>query len=158
MVFSALLIIFLCLKWWGQVPILRSIQYVTFKYGDFQKTSRISLREPSISINSIMKTQSLVYKIHSPSGRYPADITGRSDPGIFYRLIIRSGTSLWPSSLSVHWSVRWSVGRSVASVCHNYQKCIKVHFQRSYRSTTLVSFPLVGPLVCWSVRQFVIIS
>ena len=28
---SALVIIFLFLKWWGQVPILRSIQYVTFK-------------------------------------------------------------------------------------------------------------------------------
>ena len=53
MVFSALVIIFLFLKSWGQVPILRSIQYVTFKYGDFQKASRISLREPSISINSI---------------------------------------------------------------------------------------------------------
>ena len=53
MVFSALVIIFLFLKWWGQVPILRSIQYVTLKYGDFQKASRISLREPSISINSI---------------------------------------------------------------------------------------------------------
>ena len=48
MVYSALF-----LKWRGQVPILRSIQYVTFKYGDFQKASRISLREPSLSINSI---------------------------------------------------------------------------------------------------------
>ena len=53
MVFSALVIIFLFLKSWGQVPILRSIQYVTFKYGDFQKASRISLREPSRSIMSI---------------------------------------------------------------------------------------------------------
>ena len=41
----------------GQVPILRSIQYVTFKYGDFQKASRISLREPSISIISIKSTK-----------------------------------------------------------------------------------------------------
>ena len=56
MVFSALVIIFLFLKWWGQVPILRSLQYVTFKYGDFQKASRISLREPSKSINSIVIT------------------------------------------------------------------------------------------------------
>ena len=54
MVFSALVIIFLFLKRWGQVPILRYIQYVTFKYGDFQKASRISLREPFISINSII--------------------------------------------------------------------------------------------------------
>ena len=53
MVFSALVIIFLFLKSWGQVPILRSIQYVTFKYGDLQKASRISLREPSI--NSIIE-------------------------------------------------------------------------------------------------------
>ena len=43
MVFSTLVIIFLFLKSWGLVPILRSIQYVTFKYGDF--------REPSICIN-----------------------------------------------------------------------------------------------------------
>ena len=35
MVFSALVIIFLFLKRWGQVPNLRSLQYVTFKYGDF---------------------------------------------------------------------------------------------------------------------------
>ena len=54
MLFSALVIIFLFLKWWGQVPILRSIQNVTFKYGDFQKASRISPCEPSISINSII--------------------------------------------------------------------------------------------------------
>ena len=54
--FSALVIIFLFLKSWGQVPILRSIRYVTFKYGFFQKASRISLREPSISINSIAKS------------------------------------------------------------------------------------------------------
>ena len=39
------------------MPILRSIQYVTFKYGDFQKASRLSLREPSISINSIIVGQ-----------------------------------------------------------------------------------------------------
>ena len=38
----------------GQVPILRSIQYVTFKYGDFQKASRIYLRERSIFINSAL--------------------------------------------------------------------------------------------------------
>ena len=30
----------------GQVPILSSIQYVTFNYGDFQKASRISLVSP----------------------------------------------------------------------------------------------------------------
>ena len=53
MVFSALVIIFLFLKSWGPVPILRSIQHVTFKYGNFQKASRISLREPSLFINSI---------------------------------------------------------------------------------------------------------
>ena len=53
MVFSVLLIIFLFLKSWGQLPILRSIQYVTFKYGDFKKASRITLHGPSISINSI---------------------------------------------------------------------------------------------------------
>ena len=40
----------------SQVPILRSIQYVTFKYGDFQKASRISLRELSTSIKSIIRT------------------------------------------------------------------------------------------------------
>ena len=33
--------------------ILKSIQYVTFKFGDFQKASRTSLWEPSISVNSI---------------------------------------------------------------------------------------------------------
>ena len=49
MVFSALVIIFLILEWRGQLPILRSIQYVTFKYAGFQKASRIL----SISINSI---------------------------------------------------------------------------------------------------------
>ena len=59
MVLSALVIIFF-LKSWGQVPILRSIQYVTFKYGDFQKASRISLREPSISINSIQLTKNCI--------------------------------------------------------------------------------------------------
>ena len=32
---------------------MRSMQYVTLKYGNFQKASRISLRDPSISINSI---------------------------------------------------------------------------------------------------------
>ena len=37
----------------GSSAYLRFIQYVTFKYGDFQKASRISLREPFISINSI---------------------------------------------------------------------------------------------------------
>ena len=31
------------------MPILRSLQYVTVKYSDFQKTSRISLRELSVS-------------------------------------------------------------------------------------------------------------
>ena len=61
MVFSAFVIIFLFLKWWGQVPILRSMQYVAFKYGDFQKAI-ISLREPSISINSIHWT--ICLKIH----------------------------------------------------------------------------------------------
>ena len=35
------------------MPILRSIQYITYKYGDFQKASGISLVETSISINSI---------------------------------------------------------------------------------------------------------
>ena len=45
--------LFLFLKWWGKVPILRSIQYITYKYGDFQKASGISLVETSISINSI---------------------------------------------------------------------------------------------------------
>ena len=48
MVFSALLIIFL----WGQMSILRFIQYVMFKYGDFQNASRISLSD--ISINSMI--------------------------------------------------------------------------------------------------------
>ena len=42
------------------MPILRSIQYVTFKYGDFQKASRISLREPSISINSIIIPKNII--------------------------------------------------------------------------------------------------
>ena len=53
MVLLALVIIFLFLKSWG-LYILRSIHYVTFKYGDFQKASRISLRENSISIISII--------------------------------------------------------------------------------------------------------
>ena len=35
------------------MPILRYIQYVTFKQSDFQKALRISLREPSLSINFI---------------------------------------------------------------------------------------------------------
>ena len=43
------------------MPILRSIQCVTLKYGDFQKALRISLREPSISINSIMGTDDLLF-------------------------------------------------------------------------------------------------
>ena len=51
----SLVIIFLFLRW-GQVPILRSIQYITYKYGDFQKASRISHVETSIPINSIVKT------------------------------------------------------------------------------------------------------
>ena len=51
MVLSALVIIFF-LKSWGQVPILRSIQYVTFKYGDFQKLQEFPFVS-SISINSI---------------------------------------------------------------------------------------------------------
>ena len=38
------------------MPILRSIQYVTFKYGDFQKASIISLLELSTSIKSIIRT------------------------------------------------------------------------------------------------------
>ena len=54
--FRLLWLYFFFLKWWGQVPILRSIQYVTFKYDDFQKASRISLREPSMSISSIVIT------------------------------------------------------------------------------------------------------
>ena len=49
----SLVIIFLFLRW-GQVPILRSIQYITYKYGDFQKASRISHVETSIPINSII--------------------------------------------------------------------------------------------------------
>ena len=36
------------------MPILRSIQYVTFKYGDVQKASRISLREPSIYLLTLL--------------------------------------------------------------------------------------------------------
>ena len=52
MVISALVIIFLFLKWWGKVPILRSMQYVTFKYGDFQKASRISLLSPPLTLLS----------------------------------------------------------------------------------------------------------
>ena len=71
MVFSALLInVFLFLKSWGQVSILRSIQYVTFKYGDFQKASRIPLREPSISINSIVFTYLLVKTEYSEIANY----------------------------------------------------------------------------------------
>ena len=42
-----------------KMPILWSKQYVTFKYGDFQKASRISLREPFISINSIVVTNKI---------------------------------------------------------------------------------------------------
>ena len=34
------------------MPILRSIQYVTYKYGDFQKASRITLHEPCITFSS----------------------------------------------------------------------------------------------------------
>ena len=37
----------------GQMLILMSIQYLTYKYGDFQKALRISLREPSLSTNFI---------------------------------------------------------------------------------------------------------
>ena len=43
------------------MPILRSIQCVTYKYGDRQKASRISRRQPSISINSIVKTMGNYY-------------------------------------------------------------------------------------------------
>ena len=41
----------------GSSAYFESIQYVTFNYGDFQMASRISLREPSISINSIEKSK-----------------------------------------------------------------------------------------------------
>ena len=41
----------------GSSAYFEFIQYVTFKYGDFQKASRNSLREPSISINSIISYQ-----------------------------------------------------------------------------------------------------
>ena len=37
------------------MPILRFIHDVMFKYDDFQKASRISLREPSKSINTFPK-------------------------------------------------------------------------------------------------------
>ena len=76
MVFSALVIkiIFLFLKSWGQLPVLRSIQYITFKYGDFQKASRISLPGPYISINSIATAQILHYSDFShASGNFNHD-------------------------------------------------------------------------------------
>ena len=57
MVFSALVVIFLFLKWLGQFLILRSMQYETFKYGYFQKASRISLHELSIPVNSIRRLE-----------------------------------------------------------------------------------------------------
>ena len=43
------------------MPILRSIQDVAYKCGDFQKASRIFLRELSLSINSFDDTKKLPY-------------------------------------------------------------------------------------------------
>ena len=52
MIFSALVIILISFpKMIGSSAYFE--QHVTFKYGDFQKASRIYLREPSIFINSI---------------------------------------------------------------------------------------------------------
>ena len=45
------------------MPILRSLQYVMYKCGDFQKASRISVREPSISINSIFITYKFIHNV-----------------------------------------------------------------------------------------------
>ena len=65
------MIIFLFLRW-GQVPILRSIQYITYKYGDFQKASRISHVETSIPINSIgiskLAAESFIVKAEGARG------------------------------------------------------------------------------------------
>ena len=67
----SLVIIFLFLRW-GQVPILRSIQYITYKYGDFQKASRTSLFETS-TINSIVG-----YLLPNPIGS--SSVQWQADP------------------------------------------------------------------------------
>ena len=48
------------------VPILRSIQHVVHKYGDFKKASRIYPHELFIPIKSIIETEVIIVYLNTP--------------------------------------------------------------------------------------------
>ena len=74
-------------KMMGSSAILRSIQYVKFKYGDFQKASRISLREPSISIKLWIIKFITHYRLDGLSRSFSRDTFYGCDPRVDFKIL-----------------------------------------------------------------------